>query len=416
MKKYMRLFLVFLIYICLPVNGSAEEQVKVDIHGYLSQGFMYSNRNNFLADTEKGTFQFNELGINFAADLTDRLRLGIQLAARDLGDIGNDQVMIDWAYADYRWQDWLGIRAGRIKVPVGLYNTTRDIDLLRTFILLPQGIYNESFRDLLTSMKGISAYGEVPINALGNISYQVLFGTININKDGTTTKIAESRSGAKVQKYEPGKLLSWAIIWEPPLQGLRIGVSQESTGMKSFSTLTKDMTIPVPFPPYTITIAEQGTTVITDTPDYLKTVYSFEYTWKDLILAAEYDLENHKNIIQVTGLEPMELDYKFESFYGSACYRFNKWFEAGAYYSVYYRDRDDRDGTKTPYDPTFSAFQKDACLTFRFDMNDHWVFKLEGHLMDGTGLCLTVDNLNENGALQLDRRWFLLAAKMTFSF
>jgi hypothetical protein len=158
MKKYMRLFLVFLIYIGLPVNGSAEEQVKVDIHGYLSQGFMYSNRNNFLADTEKGTFQFNELGINFAADLTDRLRLGIQLAARDLGDIGNDQVMIDWAYADYRWQDWLGIRAGRIKVPVGLYNTSRDIDLLRTFILLPQGIYNESFRDLLTSMKGISAY------------------------------------------------------------------------------------------------------------------------------------------------------------------------------------------------------------------------------------------------------------------
>jgi signal transduction histidine kinase len=60
------------------------------------------------------------------------------------------------------------------------------------------------------------------------------------------------------------------------------------------------MTVPLPVPPYTKTIAEQGTPVITDTPDYLKTVYSFEYTWKDLILSAEYDLENHKNIILVT--------------------------------------------------------------------------------------------------------------------
>jgi hypothetical protein len=416
MKTSMKLFLVSLIYIFLPANGWGEEQFKIDIHGYLSQGFMYSNHNNFLADTENGTFQFNELGINFAADLADQLRVGIQLAARDLGDLGNDKLIIDWAYADYRWQDWLGIRAGRIKLPVGLYNTTRDFDMLRTFILLPQGIYNESFRDLMTSMKGVSAYGEVPISALGNISYQVMFGIINIDKEGTTTKIAESRSGTKIDKYEPGKLFCWTIIWETPLQDLRIGASQENTGLKSFATLTKDLTVPVPFPPYTKTIAEQGTPMVTDTPDHLITVFSFEYTWRDLILSAEYSWQDHRNIYRISGLEPWESESKFESYYGSASYRFNKWFQAGAYYSVFYRNRDDRDGTKTPYKPTFNAFQKDACLTFRFDLNDHWIFKLEGHLMDGTGLCLTVDNVNENGVLQLDRKWYLLAAKMTFSF
>lgn len=36
--------------------------------------------------------------------------------------------------------------------------------------------------------------------------------------------------------------------------------------------------------------------------------------------------------------------------------------------------------------------------------------------MDGTGLCLTSDNVNENGVLELDRKWYLLAVKMTFSF
>jgi len=87
MKKSMRLFLAFLIYLCLPVDSWTQEQLKIDIHGYISQGFMYSNHNNYLADTEKGTFQFNELGINFSDDLTDRLRIGIQLAARDLGEM-----------------------------------------------------------------------------------------------------------------------------------------------------------------------------------------------------------------------------------------------------------------------------------------------------------------------------------------
>jgi hypothetical protein len=416
MKKSMRLLLVILIYLSLPVGGWGEEHSEIDIHGYISQGFMYSNRNNYLADTKNGTFQFNELGINFATDVTDKLRLGIQLAARDLGDLGNDRVMIDWAYADYRWRDWLGFRVGRIKLPIGLYNKTRDIDIVRTFILLPQGIYSESFRDILASMKGIDAYGEVPLRALGDISYQVLFGTISIPKDGSTTKIAEGRGRVKVEKYEPDKMFLWAMIWETPLKGLRIGASQENTGMKSFATLTKDLTVPVPFPPYTITIAEQGTTVITDTPNFLQTVYSLEYTWRDLILSAEYGLIDQKNITRITGLEPREWTYKFETFYGSASYRFNQQFEAGLYYSVFYRDRNDRDGSKTPYNPTFIAFQKDACLTFRFDPNNHWTFKLEGHLMDGTGLCLTSDNINENGILELDRKWYLLAAKMTFIF
>ena len=189
MKIFRGLFLVFLLYIFLPANGFAEEQFKIDIHDFLSQGFLYSNRNNYLADTETGTFQFNELGINFAADLTDRLRLGIQLAARDLGDMDNDKVVIDWAYADYRWRDWLGIRVGKMRLPLGFYNKTRDLDMLRTFIFLPQ----------------------------------------------------------------------------------------------------------------------KGTTLISDISDFLKTVYSLEYTVGELILAGEYSREDFTVIDRINGLEPREI-------------------------------------------------------------------------------------------------------------
>jgi hypothetical protein len=126
----------------------------IDIHGFISQGFLKSDRNNFYAKTQDGTFQFDEFGLTFGVDLTDRLRGGIQLLARDLGEIGNNKVEIDWAHLDYRWRDWLGLRAGKIKVPYGFYNETRDLDMLRTSIFLPSSLYAEDIRDAYNAIQG----------------------------------------------------------------------------------------------------------------------------------------------------------------------------------------------------------------------------------------------------------------------
>lgn len=58
----------------------AQEANKVDIHGFVSQGFIYSTGNNFMADsTEDGSFEFNELGINFATNVEEDIRVGMQL-------------------------------------------------------------------------------------------------------------------------------------------------------------------------------------------------------------------------------------------------------------------------------------------------------------------------------------------------
>ena len=83
MKPLQKLFFVFLVSVFIPVSALTQESFKIDIHGYISQGYLISNRNNFLANTENGTFHFNELGINFSTELTEKIRLGIQFAARD---------------------------------------------------------------------------------------------------------------------------------------------------------------------------------------------------------------------------------------------------------------------------------------------------------------------------------------------
>src|SRR5687768_9494733 len=94
---------------------------KVEVHGFVSPGFILTTGNNYLAKSKRGSFEFSEVGVNLTVPITDRLRTGVQLFARDLGPIGNYAPRADWYYLDYRLADWFGIRAGRVKIPFGLY-------------------------------------------------------------------------------------------------------------------------------------------------------------------------------------------------------------------------------------------------------------------------------------------------------
>ncbi|HAO21106.1 MAG TPA: hypothetical protein DCQ37_11925, partial [Desulfobacteraceae bacterium] len=108
-----RLLITIVFILCASVvQVHAVEAEGIDIHGFISQGYLYSNKNNYLGESEKGSFQFNELGINFSKDMTENLRIGMQFFSRDLGETGNNAVEVDWAFGDYHWHDWLGFRAG----------------------------------------------------------------------------------------------------------------------------------------------------------------------------------------------------------------------------------------------------------------------------------------------------------------
>ncbi|MBC7052098.1 hypothetical protein G6O46_24120, partial [Salmonella enterica subsp. enterica serovar Enteritidis] len=78
----------------LPVSaravdiGPPGDPASVAVHGFVSPGFIASTGNNYLANTKGGTFEFTEVGINFTMPLTDKLRAGMQIFARDLGRVG----------------------------------------------------------------------------------------------------------------------------------------------------------------------------------------------------------------------------------------------------------------------------------------------------------------------------------------
>ncbi len=173
------ILLLVLATATLAVAGEVGDNLYVN--GFVSQGYLNTSKNNYLVPRSvNGTSAFTEAAITLLARPMDRLQVGIQFLGRNFGNSGNDQVVIDWAYGDYRWKDQLGFRAGKVKMPFGLYNEGRDVDMLRTTIFLPQSIYNEKQRDFILAYEGAGAYGNFDLHGGGELDYHIYAGTLNV--------------------------------------------------------------------------------------------------------------------------------------------------------------------------------------------------------------------------------------------
>ncbi len=140
----MRLALVFLCSVPL----SAQDLENLQIHRFLTQSFLFSSNNNCLTmNSSAGSLQWNEDAVSLNDTISEKLRVGIQLHMYHMGKIGGPNVMVDWVSGDYRVNDRVGVRAGKIKVRLGLFNDSQDVDALFLWTLLPQAHYPNDHRD-----------------------------------------------------------------------------------------------------------------------------------------------------------------------------------------------------------------------------------------------------------------------------
>jgi hypothetical protein len=365
-----------------PADPAALLLPPLQVHAFVSSGVIKSTKNNFLLNSKRGSFEFSEVGLNFTQALTDRLRTGIQLFARQLGKVGDFAARMDWFYLDYRFADWLGIRAGRTKIPFGLYNEVNDVDSARVPILLPQSVYPILNRDILLAQTGIELYGYVQLGMAGGLEYRLYGGTLFVPPP-------VAPQGATLTDFEVPYLVGGRAMWEPPVEGLRVGGSVQALRFNSSFNLT----VPMGMPP--VALEE-------DLP-FLLWLASAEYTYRDLMLAAEYG--RWRADVEVTGLPTTRVVN--ERYYVMAAYRLARWCTPGVYYASLVTD------LHKPHTP--DNYRRDLAATLRFDLNAYWLFKLEGHLMNGT------DELDPalNGGLppaMLAKDWFLFLAKTTVYF
>jgi hypothetical protein len=391
-------------------DGDAEQAVlPVEVHGFVSQGYIQTTGNNYLADSKRGSFEFSEVGINFSKQLTDRMRVGVQLFAHDLGPLGNYRTRFDWFYLDYKFWDWLGVRAGRTKLPFGLYNESSDIDAARVPVLLPQSVYPVSNRDFLLAQTGGELYGNVPLGEAGSLEYRLYGGTIFYDTSDATL----AATNVKIPYIFGGRLM-----WQTPVEGLQLGGSVQKLRIDADANLT----------PQQLAQFQMAGIVPTDFTGPVKlkvpallAVASVEYSAHDLLLASEYSRWR-------VGLDASNVpalsspDTVSERLYLMSAYHVNSWFTPGLYYSLSYANVDDRLGRNAPYGAApgaaplgRAAYQHDVALTLRYDLNSYWLLKAEGHFMHGTAGLSSA--LNDNQPLSsLKKDWGVLLIKTTAYF
>jgi hypothetical protein len=282
------------------------------------------------------------------------------------------------------------LRAGRTKLPFGLYNESSDIDAARVPVLLPQSVYPVSNRDFLLAQTGGEIYGNVPIGAAGSLEYRLYGGTVFFD----TADAASTLTNISVPYIFGGRMM-----WQTPVEGLQIGGSVQKLRIDGDFTVPADQIAPLQM---IGSLPANFTNPVPFKIPALLGVASVEYSAHDLLLAAEYS--RRRVAVQSPVPALTQPSSQSERFYVMSSYRVTPWFTPGLYYSAQFANANDRTGKDVtfgspPGSPPLgrAAFQHDVALTLRYDLNQYWLLKLEGHAMHGTaGL---TSSLNNNASL-----------------
>jgi hypothetical protein len=333
----------------------------VQFHGFASQGFIYSSDNNWLTmGTASGSGAMTDMGANVSMAVTDKLRIGAQVYDRNMGQLGQWHPTLDWAYADYRFTDWFGIRAGKVKTVSGLYNDTQDMDFLHPFALLPQGVYPTVIRELTIAHKGGDIYGHIslPHNG-GSILYTAFAGERDDSKYGGYFYLEQTPPPVLVLNSISALQYGGDLRWNTPVKGLLVGVSRFSESNQGDGVFNAGGG----FMPYTQS----------SRADWANQFYG-QYIHNKFEFDAEYRRSWIDELIY-SGAEEVQTNAK--AWYVAGSYRVCRWMQVGAYYSDLNVD--------APLETT-SGYIHDKDVTVRFDANRYLNFKLEGHFMDGVGV------------------------------
>jgi len=388
----------------VPLTFISTNMPPIDFHGFLSQGFLDSSKYNYLGDTTRGSLNFTEAGINATINPFNRTRITAQGFLFDVGKVGEYHPTLDYALVDYSFCDALGIRAGRIIRPEGIYNAIQSIDLARTSVLLPQGLYDPRWRDFSGSVDGGSFYGDIGLGKGGDISYEVYAGMVNLSSDGGVARELQDRlNNLPYSTYGDVNGFPMAggqIWWNTPLDGFRVGAA----GYQAFG-FNYDFAAYNPYYPLNNHLAP-----LTSYIDSTDGTLSLEYAWKKWTFQAENRVQYYASKTEMGGQVVGAKTYSTaDAWYVGAAYRFNKWFEVGTYYTEDYADI-----STSISGPTPAAYQTDLAISLRFDPKPWWVIKVEGHYNHGTALLY--DNASNPVANQNGEGWFMLALKSTVSF
>jgi hypothetical protein len=391
----LRSFSIILAAFIVCVQARA---VEFQTHGYAAQGFVYSTDNNVFGESDSGSTDYYEAGVNASLQVNPNLLFAAQAAIRDAGISDDGTLRLDYGLADYRFLSGVkgnaGIRAGKVKNAIGFFNETRDVIFTRPSILLPS-VYNDNQnqRTLVFTTPGAQVYGS-SIFGRHELSF---IGTASADHD---VRKSEERLLVTLSGSIPFDL-HFKDSWNAQIMDSLDGGRWQFALSHFFGTFT--LTTPA-------NIGLGGEF------DVSLEVLSVRYNAEKFTITSEYAVNPNRNLVTLNGVTLQRAHIVADGGYLQGEYRFNSRWGVMARYDTAFTDRRDRSGREfaaaNPGANRKSRLSRDFSVGVNFRTTEHWGVWGEYHWIDGTRALQALEN---PASTRVDR-WSMLMLMAGYKF
>lgn len=388
MKRILAGAIALIIGAASFATAQSLDDLNIQLHGYAAQGLLYSSRNNlFTAPSSDGSPAWSDVVLNVSSTPVSKLRIAVQARYFLLGNTGN-AISLDWASVDYKADEHIGFRFGKVKTPSSMFNEIQDIDPGVLWSLMPQAVYPVLSRNALLAHDGGVMYGAFSVGKrLGRFDYRAWGGErIISSSDGLFIPIVDA--GVNYPNGLSGPTMGASLRWFTPMKGVMLGatldredtVGQVSIPAKNFSGNTKPNPLYIPY-------------------------FFGEFDHKSFMFAAEYARVALDRLTVFT-IGPPGVQQAFQDkreMYAMTSYKVTQKITAGTYYG-YQLDH------KAVISP--ANYQKDWAISGRYDFNQYFYAKAEQHFIDGAGIIY--DTRDNTGGIKPSTHLTLLKVGVAF--
>jgi hypothetical protein len=414
------MILCFVLTLLMPMKASALEWLdgKVQVHGFAGQGATYTDHNQVFGTSRDVSLDFREMGLNTSVKLLPNLLISAQGLYRDAGASDRQGVRLDFAQADYSVPLLdsslvLGIRGGRVKIPFGLYNDTRDVLWTRPSVLLPQSIYFDTLalRQAMIAADGGILYGRYT-HGEHRFGWEFLTAEPQDSTGGATDFLTGLPNLPGLPKAEG------SLGGRPMLIGRAFYEWMGGRGKLMFSIVDLDRDFQAS--PALSAFYQNGNIKVS------YPLFSAQYNAEKWSLTAEYGWISSDrtgfttaNTAFIQGL-PTWKNNTSENFYVQGEYRFTPDFSAVLRYDVFHLSRDDRDGRELSrlsggVAPSHRFYARDLTAGVRWSFARNFLLAADYHYVNGTAWLNETDNPNLTSP-ETSSHFSLVTAMLSFRF
>ena len=138
---------------CLLSSGAvAAEELpdwgsKFSVHGYLAQAYAVSESRQILGIPPEGTTEYRDVALQVRYDADRRNSVVAQLRHEQYGETENasNAVELDWAFYQRNFSDRVSVKAGRIPLPLGIFNEAGGAVATSPFFRPPTEFYERQY-------------------------------------------------------------------------------------------------------------------------------------------------------------------------------------------------------------------------------------------------------------------------------